>query len=226
MRPSRDLFRERLRNRIASEEFDYQALLDALQGFARPRDKITSLLRDGLIVRIKKGLYVFGEPFRRRAISRELLANLIYGPSYVSLDWALALHGLIPERVETVTSVVFGRSRAFDTPVGHFAYREIRREAYAIGITRTETEGGLAYLVASPEKALGDRIVSDRGIPLDSAKEMDVYLRDNLRIDGSDLDRLDPGLVSAIAGRYASRKLRILAEFLEARRGGTRGEMR
>ena len=96
-------------------------LLDVLEGYARPRDKITQWLNRGIIVRIKKGLYVFGESLRRKPYSRELLANLIYGPSYLSLEWALQYYGLIPERVEALTSVTTGRSRKFSTPAGLFA---------------------------------------------------------------------------------------------------------
>ena len=92
-----------LREQIGREEFDYPALMGALSQYANPRDKVTSLLRRGTIVRVKKGLYVFGEAYRRRPYSRELLANLIYGPSFVSLDYALAFHGLISERVEVIT---------------------------------------------------------------------------------------------------------------------------
>jgi hypothetical protein len=214
---SRELFREHLRNRIATEEFDYQTLLDALREYAHPRDKITSLLRDALIIRVKKGLYIFGDAFRRRPISRELLANLIYGPSYISLEYALSIHGLIPERVETVTSVVYGRSRIFNTPAGRFTYRRIRPEAYSVGMARIEAEGGVAYLAASPEKALADLIVSDRGTKLASGRAMESYLLDHLRIDGDELHRFDAALVLTIARRYRSRKIRILAEFLTER---------
>jgi hypothetical protein len=55
--------------------FDYQSLLDSLKDYARPRDKITGLLRCGDIIRVKKGLYVFGGKYRRQPFSRELLAN-------------------------------------------------------------------------------------------------------------------------------------------------------
>ena len=75
---------------ILSEEFDYQALLAALNGYARPRDRITELIRKGEIIRVKKGIYVPGAKRRRRPFSREVLANLIYGPSYISLEYALA----------------------------------------------------------------------------------------------------------------------------------------
>ncbi|MBQ9398373.1 MAG: hypothetical protein IJU08_07755 [Bacteroidales bacterium] len=43
----------------------------------------------------------------------EVLFNL-YGPSYVSLHWALRWYGLIPERVETVTSVTTRHTREFE----------------------------------------------------------------------------------------------------------------
>ena len=107
-----------LRQRIGREEFDYPALMAALSGYANPRDRVTTLLRRGDILRVKKGLYVFGDQLRRRPYSRELLANLVYGPSLVSLDSALSFHGLIPERVEAMTSVTTKRPKAFDTPSG------------------------------------------------------------------------------------------------------------
>src|SRR4030065_2491708 len=131
-----------LREKSPPEELDYQTLLNALHGYSRPRAKITALLRDGVIVRVKKGLYVFGEEERRKPLCRELLANLIYGPSCISLVYALATHRLMPERVETVTSVTCGRSRAFDTPVGRFTYRMISLEAFPVGGARMGTSDG------------------------------------------------------------------------------------
>lgn len=105
-----------LRRNIAGEEFDYQVLLDSLRDYKRPRDRITELLKKKEIIRVKKGIYVFGEKYARRPFSREILANMIYGPSYISLDYALHYFGLIPERVEAVTSVTTKRSRRFSTP--------------------------------------------------------------------------------------------------------------
>ena len=89
---------ESLRKVIPWEEFDYQALLGALQDYAHPRDKISDLLVKGVIIRVKKGQYIFGDSYRNKPYSREILANLIYGPSCVSLEYALHSHGLTPER--------------------------------------------------------------------------------------------------------------------------------
>jgi predicted transcriptional regulator of viral defense system len=154
-----------LRQLIGREEFDYQALMAALSGYANPRDRVTALIRRGDVIRVKKGLYVFGDRLRRRPYSRELLANLIYGPSFVSLDTALSFHGLIPERVEAVTSVTCKRPKGFDTPVGRFIYRPSPRGAFHLGMDRVE-EGDVAFLIATPEKALADKVRDDRGNPL------------------------------------------------------------
>ena len=210
---------EELRRRISGEEFDYPALLDGLREYDRPRDKITNLLRQGRIIRVKKGIYIFGERYRRRPFSREILANMIYGPSYVSLDYALHYYGLIPERVEAMTSVTDGRGRRFFTPVGLFIYRGVPMNAYRIGIDQVELESGRSFLIATPEKALADKIQADRGTAIRSQAEMRIYLLDSLRIDPEGLGRLNAETISLIADQYRSRKLRLLSG-LVCRLGG------
>lgn len=199
-----------IRKRIAYEEFDYQTLLDALAGYVHPRDKITSLLRKGVIIRIKKGLYVFGDDYRRNPYSRELLANLIYGPSYISLEYALHYHGLVPERVEALTSVTCGRSRTFVTPAGLFIYRMIPMDAFRTGMDRVELQDGRSFLIAVPEKALADKIVLDRGTGIATQGELHDYLMHDLRIDPAALRQLDPDRLAEIAGHCRSRKLQLL----------------
>jgi hypothetical protein len=206
---------ESLLNKIPHEEFDYQTLLDAIQGYAQPRMKISRLLAKGIIVRVKKGLYIFGESHRRRPFCRELLANLIYGPSYVSLEYALHYHGLTPERVETVTSVTCGRSRTFDTPVGTFAYRMIPLDAFRTGMDQVELDAGRSFLIAIPEKALADRVVAERGAGITTHKELHDYLLANLRIDPAALRELDPARLVEIAGHYRSRRVKLLADLVK-----------
>jgi len=199
---------------IPFEEFDYQTLLDSLPGYAQPRMKISGMLARGDIIRVKKGLYVLGESFRRRPYCRELLANLIYGPSCVSLDYALQYHGLIPERVESVTSVTCGRPRVFDTPVGIFSYKMIPMEAYRTGIDRIELDDGRSFLMAIPEKALADRIATDRGASISSRKGLYEYLTADLRVDMEGLRKLDHTRLAEIAGLYRSRRIRLLSDLV------------
>ena len=208
---------EELRRSIPGEEFDYQSLLGALKGYERPRDKITALLRRGVIIRVKKGIYVFGQRYARRPFSREVLANMIYGPSYVSLEYALHYHGLIPERVEAVTSVSVGRNRRFATPVGLFLYRTAPLKAYQVGIDQAEVDGR-TFLIATPEKALCDKIYNDRGTGIRSQTEMREYLFTSLRIDPESLKRLDADVVADVGERYRSRKIRLLSNLIRSSR--------
>ncbi len=200
-------------DKVDHEAFDYQVLLDVLSHYRKPRDRIARLVAAGEIVRVKKGLYVFAEPFRRNPIVREQLANLIYGPSYVSLDTALSFHGLIPERVEAVTSVTTGRAHKFDTPFGGFTYRTLSPARYAVGIF-VDDRGKAPFFIASPEKALADKVWSDKRLTGTRASDLGAYLLDDLRADESALRALDVARLTAIAKAYDSRKIDNLLNFL------------
>lgn len=203
-----------MRRNVAGEVFDYQVLLDALAGYRKPRDRITRLLSNGTIVRVKKGLYCFGEAFRREPLSREYLANLIYGPSYVSLEYVLSRHGLIPERVETVTSVTTRRSRDFDTPFGTFSYRMLNGPRYAVGAI-LETVDKTPFLVASPEKALVDKVWTDKRFSGLHLSDYGAYLSDDLRIDREALRGFDHSRLLVIARAYNSAKINNLVRYLK-----------
>ena len=199
---------------IPYEEFDYQTLLDAVKGYSQPRQKITRLLAHGEIVRVKKGLYVKGNSQRRRPFSRELLANLIYGPSYISLEYALQHYGLTPERVVVVSSVTTGRSRVFNTPVGTFSYKMIPMMAFGTGMDRVELEDGSGYLIATREKAVADVLVADRGAGITSQKELYTHLLEDMRIDPNGLLDLDPAILEEIGTKYRSRRVKMLADLV------------
>ncbi len=144
-----------LRRAVDSDVLDYQQLMDCLHGYAKPRDKTRAMLKAGEIVRVKKGIYVFGERYRRGPWSREILANLIYGPSYISLDYALSYYGVIPERVVVVTSVTLSRSRQFETPVGLFTYRSLSRRKYSIGIDQQALEAEQSFPDSNTRQGAG-----------------------------------------------------------------------
>jgi len=202
---------EVLREQVLGEEFDHQALLDAAKEYARPRDAITRLLRSGSVIRVAPGIYIFGPAYRRRPYSREILANLIAGPSYVSFDYALQHYGLIPERVEAVTSGIAGRPRRFETPVGPFIYRPVPEGAFAEGLQRVEVAGGGGYLIASAEKALADKIRDARGLGIRNIDRMVVHLVESLRIEPEALAGLNASEVEHIAVVYGSYRLRLLS---------------
>ena len=58
--------------------------------------KVRNLEAAGLIIRLKKGLYVVDPKVSHIVLSTELIANHLYSPSYVSMQTALRYYGLIP----------------------------------------------------------------------------------------------------------------------------------
>ena len=198
-------------------EFDYLALMQALKGYKRPRDKVTKLLRREEIVRIKKGIYVLGPHLRQgTAVSREILGNLLYGPSYLSLDYALAWHQLIPERVEAVTSVTIHKSKSFSTPLGSFTYQHVKTQYYSPGISAQMLPDGRGFLLAGPEKAIADKVYFSRG--LRSRRDMRDYLFSDLRMDREEVIGLDTGFIRKLTAMVNKSSLRLLAETLEGER--------
>ncbi len=204
----------RIRETAAQDVFDYQVLLDVLRDYRKPRDRIRRLVAAGEIIRVKKGLYVFAAPWRRQPLVREQLANLIYGPSYVSLESALSYHGLIPERVEAVTSVTTGRSRAFETPFGVFSYMRLSPSRYGAGIL-LEAKATVPFMIASPEKALADKVWTDKRFAGASVGDFAAYLFEDLRIDEGALRSLDAGRLAAVGRAYGSAKTVNLLRFLD-----------
>jgi len=204
-------FRE-LRKTHPIEEFDYPLLMTYLADYANRRDKATRLLRSNKITRIKKGLYVFGPDYRKGLICKESLANLIYGPSYISFEYALSYYGMIPERVETITSATTGRSRIFHTPIGTFSYKHLPQNRYSIGISWNSLDEYHSIFIASPEKALVDTIYHAK--KLDRATAVEDFLFEDLRIEESSLKNLSLERLSKIAFEYQNNKINRVINFI------------
>ncbi len=162
---------------------DYNVLTAALSGYQSPKDKISLLEKNGSIIRLKKGLFVVSPETSQQTISRELVANHLYGPSYISLESALSFYGLIPEKVFAIRSVTSKRAKRFSTPLGNFEYLTIPQDYYSIGIRQEIVNNEYAYLIASPEKAICDMIWSVRNFRIQSVKAMQIFLEEDLRID-------------------------------------------
>ncbi len=164
------------------------------------------------IVRVKKGLYVFGPELAREPYCKETLANLIYGPSYISLEYALSFYGLIPERVEVITSVTNKRKKYFNTPIGIFSYRYINPSKYSYGITLYEIDQRHSILIATPEKALVDMLhFSNRMTVL---AQIEHYLFEDMRFDGEGLSGFNLKRVKRLAKLYGHNAI-LFQTFLE-----------
>jgi len=189
---------------IKYNEFDYLALQEALKAYKYPKDKITKLLRDKLLIKLKRGFYIKNGK-SNSYISKEIIANLLYGPSYISFEYALSFYNMIPERVEAITSATTKRKKEFKTHIGIFQYYAIKKEYYPLGISWKRGNDNRGYFIAAPEKALIDKLYFDKAFYTQS--EMAAYLLENLRIDERSLKNLDYNLIESILYTYKKKSL-------------------
>lgn len=199
---------EELRRNLDIEEFDYTLLMSHMKDYRKPLDKISRLLRSGDIVRVKKGLYVFGEKYRRGPICLESVANLIYGPSYISLEYALSFHGMIPERVEWVTSMTTQKNKKFKTPIGNFSYQHLHSKKYSVGVYQYQVDKYHYCMMAHKEKALADLLNKMTGIQ--DHEEMRRYLTEEIRVEEEKLLQLDLNRLRLIADAYKNSRVELL----------------
>lgn len=194
---------------------EFSVLEESIGNYRSPKDKISRLERSGEIIRLKKGLYVTHPTQSNQTLSTQLIANSLYGPSYVSFQTALSYHGLIPERVNIVSSATLKRAKSFETPVGHFEYTRVPEGYYSLGINQIVVENQYAFLIASPEKALCDLIISTAGLRFQSEGAAGTYLEQDLRIDIESTETWDREVILQCAafGRK-SRELNFLYKML------------
>ncbi len=184
-------------------------VMDELKEYASPKARLTRLLKSGALTQIKRGLYVDDV-----AVSPRALAPVIYGPSYISFQFALASSGLIPENVPVITSASYNKDKdkVFRTPLGEYRYYYLPPAVYPYGI-RMEEELGLNWFMASPEKALCDVVYKIPSVI--TVPEIETLLLDDLRIDRNDLVNLDRLFIAWIAPLYRRKSILALARWFE-----------
>lgn len=184
---------------------DAQTLLSLLKAYKKPWDWIARQVKGGGLIRVKNGLYCIAN----RELIKPQLANILYGPSYVSLQWALSFYGLIPERVATFTSMTTRRNKEYRTPVGTFTYSYLNRDRYCISFTITDDH----FLIATPEKAVVDFI----HFFCESTTKKDLLneLFESYRMSSEDIKNLDLDLLRQIALQYRSSIIHLFVKSLE-----------
>lgn len=118
------------------------------------RCALTRWVVSGYIVQLKNGLYAFKEWIVLPGAD-QIVANLMYRPSYISLYSALAYYGMIPEFVARTTSVTTLKTASFSNEMGSFDYRHIKPDLFW-GYHMMESINQRKVLIALPEKALLD----------------------------------------------------------------------
>ena len=186
-------------------------ILDQLKNYANPYGKMGRLVKEGKLIPLTKGLYE-----NNANVSGVYLANAIYGPSYISFNYALAYYGLIPEAVYEFTSATTEKKKkkSFNNRFGTFSYRDVPVDAYPYGVNIIE-EGGYSFMMASKEKALCDKLYELP--PVKNLKELEELLFNDMRIDETEFDNLNREDIYFIAPKYRVNNLKHLANYLRRR---------
>ncbi len=202
---------------LSNQPLSHQLLVSIFKDYDRPNDKIYQLAKEGVIQSIKKGLYVIGPALNsNRRPEPFLLANHILGPSYVSVESALSYHGLIPERVYEIASMTTQAPRKFNTPLGTFTYTRLPLPYYAFGIRSEKLADDQYAMVASPEKALCDKIITTSGLLLRSKKTAREFLIENMRMDEEALRQLNTKeMTSWIKGSLKEESLSMVVNVIQ-----------
>ena len=175
----------------AGQLITHQLLTGLLKEYSRPNDKIKALKDEGILEPVKRGFYIAGRSTQIARPERSLIANHLYGPSYVSAEAALMHYGLIPERVYTVTSMTIKPSKSFKTLSGLYTYSYLSLPYYSFGLDTALLSANQQAIIATPEKALADKIVTTPGIIFRSMSSALDYVTEDLRIEESELKKLD-----------------------------------
>lgn len=156
--------------------------------------KANRLENSGEIIRLKRGMYVLNPKFSGERINEFLIANHLYGPSYVSRQSALRYYGLIPERVYEITSMTSGLAKSFSNSISNFSYTHCSPSYFSIGLTIIEEEG-VRFLIATPEKALCDLMIYTPYLNLRYTSEIYKYLEEDIRFDMDELRNFNPEII-------------------------------
>lgn len=181
----------------AGQPLTRQLLLGLLREYRRPYDKINELVKQNLLIPVKRGIFIPGTQLSIPPPEKFLLANHLWGPSYVSADTALSYWGLIPERVYEICSMTTNSAKSYKTPAGRFKYIRLSLPYYSFGIRQVELASKQMALIAGKEKSLCDKIITTSGLKLRSVKQTREYLMEDLRISRSGLQKLNTQIINS-----------------------------
>ena len=184
-------------------------LFEKYKDLADPQGKIRRMCRDKELVKIVRGLYTDDVN-----ASGYLFAQMICSPSYLSFDYALSYYNIIPERVYTYTSATFmkNKKKTFKNKFGQYDYRDVPKEAYTYEVKILDS-GDYTFKIASKEKALLDKMYDINIIK--NLDEMEYLVLNELRIESSELKKLELSVIRSLADKYHSGNVKLFSKYVE-----------
>ncbi len=186
-----------------------QQLKEKYNNYSNPITKVGRDVKQGKLFPLVKGVYETNPD-----TDGSRLAQIIYGPSYLSFDYALAEYGLIPEAVYTFTCATFNKRKikTYENKFGTFVYRDVPSDVFSYGVI-AKVDGDYVYQIATPEKALCDKLYTIS--PVKSIRELKALLFEDLRIDEYEFSKLNKNDILEIAPLYHSTNLNFLAKMIK-----------
>lgn len=178
-----------------------------LDNYSNKDTKLAREAKNGKLFKIINGLYETDPN-----TPGYLLAGSIYGPSYISFEYALSFYGLIPERVTTITCATFDKKeKQYNTNFGIFTYRDVPILVYPEEIVLKE-ENNYSYQIATKEKALCDKLYTLS--PLNNYSNLENMLFNDLRIDLEEFNKLDVNKIKMLSELYCSTNINLLSRYM------------
>jgi len=207
---------EKMLQQYPSHIIDYATLSTILtnSGYVGIKSKINSLKKQGFLETLKRGLYLHKSPFSNNGFSKEIIANTLLSPSYISFDYALYFYGLIPESVHDVSCTTTKRSKTFKTKSGTYTFKHIKKELFSLGLQICSNNSG-NFLMASKEKALCDKVYFTKNIQITSKKQMLEFLLYDLRVDMDELQGCNMDIFKHYFAISKSKKIEILTKVIK-----------
>ena len=185
-------------------------LKDKYKDYTDINGKIKRDIDNGFLFPLVRGIYETDE-----SVPGFLLAAYIYGPSYLSFEYALSYHNLIPERVVVYMNATFNKrkSKSYQNHFGLYTYRDVPIAVFPFSVKAHE-ENGYAYFMASPEKALCDLLYIRK--PVTSIKELKMVFFEDLRINRDMFEQLNFDEILFLSDKYISNNMKYLRKFIES----------
>jgi len=159
------------------------------------------------IISLKKGFYVINELCYRNKVSALYIANQIYEPSYISLEYVLSAYDLIPEKVFNITSITTRKTDSFTNDFGQFNYYSVKKNLF-FGFKRINYKGQLVYYAEKEKAFLDFCYLRVKGRKLNIESIINIYRFQNL-------EYLNFEKLQMYVLKFGSKKLLKLTELLQ-----------
>lgn len=188
--------------------FKLETLATLSGNLATLKNQLVQWQKEGKVHQLRRGIYTLNDSQRRLPLPRFLIANILYPPSYISLEAALSFFGLIPERVTQIASVTTRKTAHFKNVYGSFYFHNMKASRFFGFDTITQPEG-FPILMARPEKAILDKIYFDTAFKAEAG-----YFLDSLRLQH--FETLNVRHLEQYAKRFHSKKIKQGASVLRS----------